>query len=171
AADVASSKASLYYYFPDKHSLYAASLTYVIQQSFADIEPTIGDFVDCKEAMLYLLDKRIEFVAQYHNLLEYSVGATRQLPREMNPIFDKARKNQEYLIAMILEKGVRSGQLKPIEDLAEVSKMLLFALEGMRFSILRKAEEPIFPSTEEFAKILRLQKRMVVILLDGLAVR
>ena len=169
ARDLAFSKALLYYYFPDKHSLYAASLQYVIRRSFVEIERRILAIEDCKEAMSLLLDKRIDFVSRHYNLLEYSVGAGRQLPRDMEPVFDDARRGQEQLIGAILEKGVRLGQLKDIDNIPEVSRMLLFAIEGMRFSILKRADEHLFPSAEEFDTILNLQKKMVAILLDGLA--
>lgn len=169
ANDLNLSKALLYYYFPDKQSLFAACLRFVIQQSFDGIEPEIRTFEDCHEAMVYLLQKRIEFVSRHYNLLEYSFGAARQMPPEIAPLFDEPKQRQESLIGIVLEKGIRLGQLEPIDDIPETARMILLAIEGMRFSILKKTDEPLFPASEDFAEILRLQVKMVSLLLRGLA--
>src|SRR3546814_112140 len=61
AQDLSFSKALLYYYFPDKNALYAAVLAHVINQSFEEMDTAVATITDCYEAMMFTLDKRIEF--------------------------------------------------------------------------------------------------------------
>lgn len=168
AADLSMSKALLYYYFPDKNHLCAAALEYVIEQSFTRAQPALHAIQDCREALLFVLDRRMDFVKNYYNLLEYSVGSPQQMPKEIMPVFAKARSIQTKLFADILQRGVEMGQLQPM-NVEEVATILLYSIEGMRFSILKNTGGLIFPSKEEFETILSLQKKMLDIMIRGLA--
>lgn len=168
AADLSMSKALLYYYFPDKNHLCAAALEYVIEQSFDAAQPALHAIYDCREALLFVLDRRMEFVKNHYNLLEYSVGSPQHVPKEIIPVFARAREIQTKLFADILQKGIDAGQLEGM-DVDEVAMMLLYSIEGMRFSILKNTGGLIFPSKEEFENILHLQKKMVSILVRGLS--
>lgn len=167
AKDLSFSKALLYYYFPDKNSLYAAVLEHVINKEFQEIQNGLKDIADCGEAMKFMLDKRIAFVTKYYTLLEYSLSAVQQMPDEMACVMGDAKDEEIRLISMILSKGNETGQLR-VENIPETAEIILYALVGMRFSVLSDIKGQLFPTKEEFDRILDLQKKMAVILLKGL---
>jgi len=167
AQDLSFSKALLYYYFPDKNALYAAVLEHVINQSFEEMEAALPRFVDCHEAMMFVLDKRIEFIMKYYNLLEYSISAVQQMPDEMACVMEESKDKEISIIWTILQKGADTGQLH-MEDIQEAAEIMLFALVGMRFSILKDVKGLLFPTKEEFDRILNLQKKMATVFLNGL---
>ena len=167
AQDLSFSKALLYYYFPDKNALYAAVLAHVINQSFEEMDTAVATITDCYEAMMFTLDKRIEFVTRYYNLLEYSVSALQQVPDTMARVLEDAKEKERSILATILQKGIDTGQLQ-VDDVNEVAEILLFALVGMRFSILKDVKGILFPTKEEFDRILNLQKKMATVFLNGL---
>lgn len=167
AQDLSFSKALLYYYFPDKNALYAAVLEHVINQSFDEMERAVPAIIDCHEAMMFVLDKRIEFITQYYNLLEYSISAVQQVPDAMAGVLEDSKDKERSMLANILKKGVDTGQLQ-VDDLNETADILLFALVGMRFSILKDIKGMLFPTKEEFDRILVLQKKMATVFLNGL---
>ncbi|HWK57085.1 MAG TPA: TetR/AcrR family transcriptional regulator [Parapedobacter sp.] len=167
AQDLSFSKALLYYYFPDKNALYAAVLEHVINQSFDEMERAVPAITDCHEAMMFVLDKRIEFITQYYNLLEYSISAVQQVPDAMAGVLEDSKDKERSMLANILKKGVDTGQLQ-VDDLNETADILLFALVGMRFSILKDIKGMLFPTKEEFDRILVLQKKMATVFLNGL---
>ena len=167
AQDLSFSKALLYYYFPDKNALYAAVFEYVINRSFGEMETGVSQIPDCYEAMMFMLDKRIEFVTKYYNLLEYSVAAVQQVPDAMACVLEESKDKELRVLADILRRGVESAQLEPM-DIDETAEILLFALVGMRFSILKDIKDTLFPTKEEFDRILVLQKKMATVFLDGL---
>lgn len=167
AKDLSFSKALLYYYFPDKNSLYAAVLEHVIKKTFREIESGLEAISDCEEAMMYMLDKRIAFVTKYYTLLEYSMSAVQQMPDEMACVMGDAKDDEIKLISAVLRKGNESGQLK-IDQIAETAEIILYALVGMRFSVLSDIKDMLFPTKEEFDRILNMQKKMSLILLKGL---
>ncbi|WP_353126266.1 TetR/AcrR family transcriptional regulator [Parapedobacter pyrenivorans] len=168
AQDLSFSKALLYYYFPDKNTLYAAVLEHVINQSFYEMETALPTIPDCQAAMMFVLDKRIEFITKYYNLLEYSVSAVQQVPDVMARVLAESKDKEQTIITKILQKGIDSGQLH-VEDVQETAEIMLFALVGMRFSILKDIKGMLFPTKGEFDRILSLQKKMATVFLKGLA--
>lgn len=168
AQDLSFSKALLYYYFPDKNALYAAVLEHVINQSFDEMETALTRIADCQQAMMFVLDKRIEFITKYYNLLEYSVSAVQQVPDVMAYVLAKSKDKEKTIISKILQKGINTGQLH-IDDVQETAEIMLFALVGMRFSILKDVKGMLFPTKGEFDRILSLQKKMATVFLKGLA--
>lgn len=167
AQDLSFSKALLYYYFPDKNALYAAVLEHVINQSFDEMGQAVAAIDDCHEAMMFALDKRIEFVTRYYNLLEYSISAVQQVPDVMACVLEDSKDKERSMLANILKKGVETGELQ-VDDVNEAAEILLFALVGMRFSILKDIKGMLYPTKEEFDGILALQKKMATIFLKGL---
>jgi Transcriptional regulator len=167
AQDLSFSKALLYYYFPDKNALYAAVLEHVINQSFEEMGAAVSAIDDCQQAVLALLDKRIEFVRKYYTLLEHSISAVQQTPDEMTHVMKESKVKEIALISGILQKGVDKGHLH-VDNVSETAEILLFALAGMRFSILKDLKDTLFPTKDEFDRILALQKKMAVIFLNGL---
>lgn len=167
AQDLSFSKALLYYYFPDKNALYAAVLEHVINQSFDEMDTALAGIADCQEAMMFILDKRIEFITKYYNLLEYSVSAVQQVPDVMACVMAESKNKEKTIISKILQKGIDLGQLH-IDDVQETAEIMLFALVGMRFSILKDLKGMLFPTKGEFDRILSLQKKMATVFLKGL---
>ena len=167
AQDLSFSKALLYYYFPDKNALYAAVLDHVINQSFEEMDTALPNISDCHEAMMFVLDKRIEFITRYYNLLEYSISAVQQVPEVMACVLEDSKDKERAIIAKILQKGIDTGQLH-VDDVKETAEIMLFALVGMRFSILKDIKGVLFPTKEEFDRILGLQKKMATVFLKGL---
>lgn len=167
AQDLSFSKALLYYYFPDKNALYAAVLEHVITQSFEEMDTAVATQTDCHEAMMMILDKRIEFVMRYYNLLEYSVSALQQVPDTMACVLEDSKEKERSILAKIIQKGIDRGQLQ-VENVNETAEILLFALVGMRFSILKDVKDVLFPTKDEFDRILSLQKKMATVFLNGL---
>jgi TetR/AcrR family transcriptional regulator len=70
ADDLSISKASLYYYFPDKLNLYGAVLHKIIEAEQA-IEPGLTAEKDVLKAFNKFLEARTESIIKNYNLLEY----------------------------------------------------------------------------------------------------
>jgi len=87
AKDLSFSKALLYYYFPDKNSLYSAVFEYVINKMVDECEEMLLSAQDYEEAMMFVLDKRIQLINQYYNLFEYTISRINEIPTEIECVF------------------------------------------------------------------------------------
>ncbi|WP_447766864.1 TetR/AcrR family transcriptional regulator [Sphingobacterium faecium] len=167
ATDLNFSKALLYYYFPDKNSLYSAVFEYVIDKMVQDIKAKINTCDDFEEIMMYSLDKRVEQINKYYNLFEYTINMVKELPEELERVFKESYEREVELFVEILVIGVEHNKIE-VEDVEETARILLYSLFGMRMGILKDMKNMLFPTKDEFDDILSLQKKMMKIFLKGL---
>lgn len=168
AKDLSFSKALLYYYFPDKHSLYTAVLEYVINEMINKVEVYMMKTSHVEDVLLYAVESRMAIMRENYNLFEYSSSQFLQNPGEMGknigPFFERIRDQYSH----ILKKGVENNEIE-VDDFDETAELLLFSLMGMRVGILSKdLNDCLFPTPDEFDLILTKQQKMVMIFLRGL---
>lgn len=167
AKDLNFSKALLYYYFPDKNSLYSAVFEYVIDKMIEEIEEVIDKGGNFEEIMMYSIDMRVKAINQYYNLFEYTMKMVKELPDELEQVFKESYLREVEIIEKILKIGIEAGEIR-VDDLNETARILLYSLFGMRMGILKDMKNMLFPTKEEFDHILSLQKKMMKIFLNGL---
>ncbi|MDF2479074.1 MULTISPECIES: TetR/AcrR family transcriptional regulator [unclassified Sphingobacterium] len=167
AKDLNFSKALLYYYFPDKNSLYSAVFEYVIDKMIEEIEAVIDKGGNFEEIMMYSIDMRVKAINQYYNLFEYTMKMVKELPDELEQVFKESYLREVEIIEKILQIGINAQEIR-VDDLNETARILLYSLFGMRMGILKDMKNMLFPTKEEFDHILSLQKKMMKIFLNGL---
>lgn len=167
ASDLSLSKALLYYYFPDKISLYAAVLEIIISEFEKELSAGLGRFHDPKKALFFLLDKRQEFVQKYYNMLDYIRAAGHDLPESISLILENARNKEISLMASAIQKGIDNKQFK-IKDANEAASLLMDAFIGMRYLVFSNKQQ-FQLSSEHFNILLDRQKKLGSIFLKGLS--
>lgn len=167
AKDLNFSKALLYYYFPDKNSLYSAVFEFVVNRMIQQIELLIEQGGDFEEIMMKTIDMRIHLINQYYNLFEYTMKMVKELPDELERVFKESHLQEVQIIEKILKIGIAAGEIQ-VNDLNETARILLYSLFGMRMGILKDMKNMLFPTKDEFDYILSLQKKLIKIFLDGL---
>ncbi|MDQ3279018.1 MAG: TetR/AcrR family transcriptional regulator, partial [Bacteroidota bacterium] len=136
AADLSLSKASLYYYFPDKLNLYAAVFTTITSAGADTLETYLAQEADPFKAIAHFLERRTEFIIKYHNILVYlRTFSPSTIPAELQPVFARLKKTELQRLTLIIEKGVQSGLFK-ISDAKKTAELFFDFLEGFRTSLL-----------------------------------
>jgi TetR/AcrR family transcriptional repressor of mexJK operon len=167
--DLSLSKASLYYYFPDKLSLYAAVLRTITQQTEKKDDEWLQKESDPKKAILLFLDMRTDFIIKYHNILEYLRNYTpATIPPPLDSIFVHLRHRELRRITDIIEKGRTSGQFS-IENSEKVAELFFDFLDGFRHTVFSR-NGTVFPDKKQFQSILKKEKEFAAIFFNGLSV-
>jgi TetR/AcrR family transcriptional regulator len=170
AGDLSFSKASLYYYFPDKLNLYAAVFKTITEAGVAADDTEIAKKTDPFEAILFFLEKRTEFIIKYHNILEYlKTFSPSTIPVELQPVFAQLKKRELQRLTNIIEKGVQSGLFK-IKDSKKTADLFFDFLEGFRTSILLNSPN-FFPDKKQFQSILKKESEFAIIFFNGLTIK
>ncbi len=169
AKDLAFSKALLYYYFPDKNSLYMAVIEDVMEEVDEEINALIKSITDVKKAIFIILEKRIEFARRYFYIIEYTLLFRKEVPSEVDLLLMQSIERQKILLKSILDRGVEHGHLKNI-DTDETANIFLNACMGMRLIVMKDLKSYFIPKIEEFEAILDLQKKLATIFIDGLKI-
>ncbi|MES2874529.1 MAG: TetR/AcrR family transcriptional regulator [Daejeonella sp.] len=166
ADDLSISKASLYYYFPDKLNLYAAVLQGSIEAERANERDLLNEQY-LLNALNKYLETRTEFIIKNYNILEYLKTIGTSFPSELETIFIASRSRDINLIATILSNNAKAQGLK-IKDTLKVAELLIECLDGLRHATFgRKAN--FFPDQGQFYKLLIREKEVAAIFVKGLS--
>lgn len=166
AKDISFSKALLYYYFPDKLSLYVSVIEHMMHTLSRDLLKSVEKTSTSSEGILMLLQKRQAFLQKYYKLIEFTQMIGPELPEALYEKFTRARAFEVKIINSLLSKGHSSNEFF-IDDVAFTTDIFVEALSGIHFNILNRAKN-IFPGKEEFKLIFLKEKRFAEIFLAGL---
>lgn len=136
AADVGMSKASLYYYFPDKESLFMA----VVEEDFDEFSVSIHSLLVKPSKASFKLKKyvkmRQEVLARLSNLAKIEAPA---IPEAMRIVYDGLRKKmavkERQLVAAILTAGIDAGEFEKI-SVDTYADLFVTLLSGLRVQAL-----------------------------------
>ncbi|WP_316811216.1 TetR/AcrR family transcriptional regulator [Pedobacter heparinus] len=167
AKDISFSKALLYYYFPDKLSLYVSAIEHLMQIISRDLVKSIDKTSSSTEGIFKLLQKRQSFIQKYYNLLESTQIIGNELPDDLYQKFSKARAFEAIIISSLFSRGVTSGEFI-MEDPKLTTEIFLDALSGIHFNIMSK-DKNIFPGKDQFKQIFIKEKLFAEIFLQGLS--
>lgn len=171
AKDLSFSKALLYYYFPDKNSLYIAVFDHIMDELVESTSVIIekGDLVE--KTIFAVLDERVRFIRDYFNIFEYTYSLRLEMPSDLQELLPSVFEKERKQMAKMLEKGVARGELA-IDNIEDIAKILLISLLGARLGLLKEFKSIFVPPTkEETDQILDMQKKLAKIFIDGLRVR
>jgi len=166
AKDISFSKALLYYYFPDKLSLYVSTIEHLMQIMSRDLVRSIDKTTTSTEGVLKLLQKRQSYIQKYYNLFESNQFIGNDLPKGLNDKFQRARTFEAIILNSLFNRGITSGELT-IEDPKMATDIFIDALSGIHFNILTK-DKNILPGKEQFKQIFIKERMFAEIFLSGL---
>lgn len=166
AKDISFSKALLYYYFPDKLSLYVSAIEHLMQIMSRDLVKSIDKTTTATEGVLKLLQKRQGYIQKYYNLFESNQVISTELPEGLYEKFQRARTFEAIIIGSLFNRGIASGELV-IEDPKLATDIFIDALSGIHFNILSR-DKIMFPGKEQFKQIFIKEKTLAEIFLAGL---
>lgn len=164
AEDLSISKASLYYYFPDKLNLYAAVLEHIIQQGEM-VKETYLAYPTTEAAVLAYMDARFQFFNKNFNILEYLRTVTTD-SKELRKVFDGVRERQLKIMSAIIQQGKERNELN-VDDAGKTVTLFLDCLEGLHLKILSQTQS-FLPDKKEFQKLWSMEKEFALIFFRGL---
>lgn len=169
AKDLSFSKALLYYYFPDKNSLYAAVLEHVIGEYQMNVIQSIEKAGSVIEGINKVLVIGMEFKKRYFYLLEYTILMRKELPEELENLIIESFESQRKAVEMVFSRGVETEEIRT-NNVEETARIFIFGTLGMRMSVLKDFKNDFIPDKSEFDEILSMQKKLAEIFVAGLKV-
>ena len=169
AKDISLSKALLYYYFPDKISLYVSTMEFLMQKISRETLKSIDKTSSATEAVLKLLQKRQSYIQKYYNLFESSLTIGNDLSDDLYEKFAKAKAFEKSIINNLLIRGIQSKELM-MDDPKLATDIFVDAISGIHFNILSR-DKSIFPGKDQFKEIFFKEKAFADIFMAGLAAK
>jgi TetR/AcrR family transcriptional regulator len=165
ADDLHCSKASLYYYFPDKNAMHIAVLRKIGEAFFQEMELEAEKTMSATDALMNLITIRQHFVQKFCRLELFKIvqDASHIFQEELK----QAKIREVAMHAKIIKGGVASGEFK-VEDPEGVAELFTEALMGLRFSVLNHINPDASFTNEEFELIIQKQRMLATIFIKGL---
>jgi len=169
AADLKLSKASLYYYFPDKASLYKAVVEKE-QNEFLDI--ISEKMLNIQEPELLLREYVSTRLSYFRTLLNLS-RLRFEAYSDLKPVFKETilvfKEKEKEIVKNIFEKGIATGKFF-IRDTDQTASLFLDLLKGLRISVVNNKEMLIIDQ-EEYDQLLKNTNDFTNIFINGLTIK
>jgi AcrR family transcriptional regulator len=136
ASDVNLSKASLYYYFPDKESLLHAVLSKEQEEYFALISNRMKEINDPEEMVSEFVRIRHVYFTTFINLAKFRFSDFHEIRPHFRDLIENLLRHETELFSMILEKGIKEG-IFFVETPGETARLFLEIIHSLRLNIIR----------------------------------
>ena len=166
ANDLKLSKASLYYYFPDKENLYRA----VVEKEQAEFIDQISEkIVSIQEPEELLREYVIVRLSYFRALLNLS-RLRLEVYSDLRPVFRESlllfKEKEIEIVKGIFEKGINRG-IFSINDTSQTASLFLDLLKGLRISVVND-KSTLFIDDEEYDILLEKTIMFTDIFINGL---
>ena len=165
AADVGMGKASLYYYFPTKESLFEEVIKQEKDQFFADIQSMIEKKVSSCDMLRRYAAKRIEYFRTLANLRALGLHQERASSVELYKEFQQQEVNA---LQQILQLGKKNGDFF-VSSPQQSAEAIMQMLYGPRSWYIHKLQRNL--DDETFRLLDQATKEIVEIILNGIRKR
>jgi len=136
AADVNLSKASLYYYFPDKESLWSAVLGKEQNEYFALVSANMSEMRDPEKMLYEFVRLRHGYFTIFLNLTKFRFSDFFQIRPHLQEMIDQLLSREAGQITAILKQGAVAGAFD-IENPEQTARLFLEILHGLRMIVIR----------------------------------
>jgi AcrR family transcriptional regulator len=169
ASDLKLSKASLYYYFPDKASLYKAVVEKEQEEFLAKISERILTIEEPEQLLCEYSSARLSYFRTLLNLSRLRLEAY----SDLKPVFRETirifKEKEKEIVIRIFDKGISIGKFYII-DKDKTASLFLDLLKGLRVSVVND-KITLFIEEEEYNSLLENTVAFTEIFAKGLTVR
>lgn len=165
ADDLRCSKASLYYYFPDKKAMHMAVLERIAEAYFQEMEKEAENVSSASEALIKIVDIRKRFISKFCRLEIFML-----LKDSTDLLLKEKKKGMEREFALhvkIIKAGNESGEFN-VKNPEQIAELLVQACAGLRFSVPDHIREDMDLDDEMLDLVMDKQKQLLEVFINGI---
>jgi AcrR family transcriptional regulator len=166
AADLKLSKASLYYYFPDKESLYKSVVEKEQREFLERISEKILNIQEPEQLLLEYVRTRLSYFRTLLNISRLRLEAYSDLKPVFRETINLFKEKEKEIIVRIFDKGVKIG-IFSIKEPDKTASLFLDLLKGLRVSVVND-KKLLFIEQEEYDQLLEKTVTFTEIFINGL---
>jgi len=172
ARDLEISKGSLYYYFSDKESIYAAVVERMIADCFIDMSAYVEEARCTADIMGRYLALKEKMLLEYHFLFGVNEWIKDVPSSRMRQTIELLQQVEISLLSATISKGVSSGELNKDTDTALTAQLLVNVLFGLWVIWCKWQAAGFDPHDREALKcFMDREKQVLTIFFNGLRYR
>ncbi len=165
AEDLRCSKASLYYYFPDKNGMHQAVLQKIGETYFQEMETEARNATSATKALFKLVEIRRSFISRFCRLELFKLLNDCSVTVQEQMI--AAKKKEMEIHAAIIQHGVNTGEFK-VDDVEKTAILLTQAMMGLRFTVPDIVHKNNDIDVDLFERVIEQQKALLEVFIKGI---
>jgi len=169
ADDIKLSKASLYYYFPDKESLYKAVVEKEQTEFLVRISEKILNIQESDQLLREYTVARLSYFRTLLNLNRLRLEAYSDLKPVFRVTMSLFKEKEMKIIIRILEKGISEGVFLTM-DTNKTASLFLDILKGLRVSVVNDKKTLVIEN-EEYDRLLEKTISFTDIFINGIKIK
>ena len=171
ADDIGLSKASLYYYFKDKESIFKAVAEKEQLYFETEMQKLMNDSIKAELLLTGYVELRLELLKKLMTLGKFSYGSFIEVKPILHACFKGFKKKEIEMIAEIIKTGIERKEFS-LENINASAEFFVDALRGLRqAAVLGFAGDEITLMTpKEYVKLRQQSKMFVDLFLKGISV-
>lgn len=169
ANDLKLSKASLYYYFPDKESLYKAVVEKEQIEFLNNITKRILSIEEPGQLLLEYVHARLSYFRTLLNLSRLRLEAYSDLKPFFRDSINAFKEKEMEIVENIFKKGISSGKFS-MKNTGQTASLFLDLLKGLRISVVNDKTMMIIEQ-EEYDQLLKKTLAFTEIFINGLKIK
>lgn len=167
AADIGMSKASLYYYFPDKEHLFIEVIKHEMEKFFSGITEVTTRPLPADAQLKEYVELRFRCFLEFVNLSKLGSAQLQAVKSAYAPVNDDFVAREKEIVAGILKAGIKSRRFEKIDVVAHAD-LFVSVLRSLRLMILKQRDD--FAITEEdYQSLLNYQTQFTTVFIKGIS--
>ena len=166
AADIAMSKAAVYYYFPDKESLFKAVIENEQKEFFRLLEQRISELTEADDMIMELVELRHSLFRKFLNLSKFRLSENQLVKPLFINLYNKLREKETDILVTIFNLGKKNG-IFHFEDSGELAVLFSDLLQGIRIMETRRMSS-IEMTAEENNRLIKMLRDATLLFINGL---
>ncbi len=167
AEDLKISKASLYYYFPDKESLFKAVIGKEQNDFFEIMEYKLTALERAGDMLKEFSNVRLAYFKTFLNLSKLRVSEFPIYNLQLGYLSQELATRELEIVTKIMEKGKQSGEFH-ISDCLKTAQLYLDLFKGLRIVVVKRTEFS-FISSEDYDLMEEHMRQFVEIFISGVS--
>jgi len=155
-------KASLYYYFKNKESIYTEVIYRETDDFLNSVVEKLSSVAGCREKLIVYFTERLQYIETALNFKQLSADSVQKIAPLFGEVYNRIIEKEAASLARILDECVKTGEIVPCET-RRVARNILTITEAVTNKIDCQVETP-----EAYRKALEEITFMLSLLFDGL---
>jgi len=166
ASAIGMKKASLYYYYKNKETVFCEMVESEVQSFLEKAEETISRTKSATNKLFLLIKFETEYFQEKVGMFDLSVSTIIEAQPLLNKMKEKVRLKDVDLWAKIIQEGIDKGEFRKC-NAAKVADSVRTVLDSVKFRELQIAKV-MSASDIDYDKIKKTGKEMIDLIINGL---
>jgi AcrR family transcriptional regulator len=166
AADISMSKASLYYYYPDKESLFKAVIENEQKEFLLQLERSIEELNDADAMIVEIVELRHSLFRKFLNLSKFRLSDNLKVKPLLHDLYNRIREIETEILTNVFNKGKESGIFQ-FRDASELALLFSDLLQGIRIMEMKRMSG-LEMTTEENDHLIKMLREATSLFINGL---